>query len=148
MFKTAQDVREFVTAGNARITIRSKKTGQHFTYQIRQCHDQKGNPVLRWFVSGLSGPNNEDDYTYLGLLDQRSGDIEFRLTEKSRFSDDALSVRGFRYMWNHVYADRMPNDMDIYHEGRCGRCNRTLTVPESLDRGIGPECAEIMGIAA
>jgi hypothetical protein len=30
---------------------------------------------------------------------------------------------------------------------RCLRCNRTLTTPESLERGIGPECANIMGIA-
>jgi hypothetical protein len=103
-------------------------------------HDDKGQPVRRWFVSNLNGPDNETDFAYIGLLDQRSGDIEFRMTAKSRASEDAPSVRGFRYMWTHLYADNMPPNMVIRHEGKCGRCGRTLTVPESIDRGIGPEC--------
>jgi hypothetical protein len=30
----------------------------------------------------------------------------------------------------------------IHLEGRCLRCNRPLTTPESIRRGIGPICAE------
>jgi hypothetical protein len=139
-FTTAQEAREFALAGNALITLESLKTGAHLTYKIRQCNDDKGQPVRRWFVSNLNGPDNETDFAYIGLLDQRSGDIEFRMTAKSRASEDAPSVRGFRYMWAHLYADNMPPSMVIRHEGKCGRCGRTLTVPESIDRGIGPEC--------
>ena len=32
--------------------------------------------------------------------------------------------------------------LEVWHEGRCGRCNRALTVPESIASGIGPECAK------
>jgi len=28
----------------------------------------------------------------------------------------------------------------VFHEGACGRCGRTLTVPESIASGFGPEC--------
>jgi hypothetical protein len=28
----------------------------------------------------------------------------------------------------------------VHHENHCGRCGRTLTVPESVERGIGPDC--------
>ena len=28
--------------------------------------------------------------------------------------------------------------------GACGRCGRPLTVPSSIDRGIGPDCAALM----
>jgi hypothetical protein len=29
----------------------------------------------------------------------------------------------------------------------CWRCNRELTVPASITRGLGPECAKILGVA-
>jgi hypothetical protein len=31
-------------------------------------------------------------------------------------------------------------DLEVWHEGRCGACGRRLTVPESIERGLGPEC--------
>lgn len=34
-----------------------------------------------------------------------------------------------------------------YHfEGHCRRCNRILTHPDSLHRGLGPHCAKILGV--
>ena len=35
---------------------------------------------------------------------------------------------------------------EFRHEGRCGRCGRALTVPESIDTGFGPHCAAEMGV--
>lgn len=148
MFQTAQDVRDFVLAGNATVTLESLKTGAHLTYRIGQAKDRNGNPTRRWFVSVLSGPDNENSYSYIGLLDQRDGDICFRLTAKSKAGEDAPSVRGFKFFWAAIYANKMPCQMIVRHEGKCGRCGRKLTVPDSLDRGIGPECANIMMKAA
>jgi hypothetical protein len=39
------------------------------------------------------------------------------------------------------YAGRIPETVEIWHEGRCCRCGRRLTVPESIYAGIGPDCA-------
>jgi hypothetical protein len=39
----------------------------------------------------------------------------------------------------------LPGGYKIHHEGRCGKCGRLLTVPESVETGIGPECAKRMG---
>jgi predicted metal-dependent hydrolase len=33
---------------------------------------------------------------------------------------------------------------NVHHEGKCGRCGRLLTVPSSIESGIGPECSKIM----
>lgn len=33
-------------------------------------------------------------------------------------------------------------ECEVWHEGRCGRCGRKLTVPESIETGIGPDCAK------
>jgi hypothetical protein len=30
--------------------------------------------------------------------------------------------------------------LEFWHEGRCGRCGRRLTVPDSIASGYGPEC--------
>lgn len=141
MFNDAIDVTAFTLAGNATVTLESERTGTHYTYRVRQVPDND----KRWFVSLLTGPNNTSDYTYIGLIDRRSDRIEFRTTAKSRLPETAPPVAGFRYMWLWTRTGQMPPNMAIRHEGRCGRCGRTLTVPESLDRGIGPECAQHMG---
>jgi len=50
-------------------------------------------------------------------------------------------VKAFTFFWKFVAQNVMPPQMDVHHEGRCGRCNRKLTVPESIENGLGPECA-------
>src|SRR5258708_38527897 len=142
-FATIQDAKDFALAGNAIITLQSLRTGAHFTYKIR-AKDVAGEikadytPDRIWFVSLLSGADNESDYQYLGLINKHR---EFRLTAKSRASANAPSVKAFEWFW-HMVRDGIPTELVVRHEGRCGRCGRTLTVPESIDRGIGPECAQ------
>jgi hypothetical protein len=137
MFETAQEIRDFVTAGKATFTVESAKTGAHLTYRVRKIEGKD-----LYFVSVLSGPNNEADYSYLGLLDPVTG---LHLTRRSTAGEHATSVRGFRYVWGNAAADQMPRNARIHHEGRCGRCGRTLTVPESVESGYGPECIQHVG---
>jgi hypothetical protein len=139
-FATIRDAKTFALAGNAIITLESLKTGAHFTYRIRE-KAEEGRPVIH-FVSLLAGQDNENDYIYLGLL--REG--RFCLTKASKAGMDAPSFKAFNYFWNSDHGDELPAQLVIRHEGRCGRCGRTLTVPESIDLGIGPDCAAIMGL--
>jgi hypothetical protein len=138
---TAHDVATFTLAGNATITLESEKTHHHFTYRVRRAEGT----AKRWFVSLLNGPDNTANFVYVGLVDAVTGQLAFRQTAKAKVSADAPSVRGFKYFWNAVSTERMPKDMIVRHEGKCGRCGRKLTVPESIDRGIGPECAGKLG---
>lgn len=130
---TAENVINFTTAGNATFTIKSTATGTRFTYKMRQCKD-KGD---LYFISLLSGSDNEGDYAYLGTV--RSG--AYSLGRKSRITDTAPSHRAFEWFWRHAQAGNLPTTVECWHEGRCGRCGRKLTVPESIEQGIGPECA-------
>ena len=142
-FATIEDAKSFALAGNATITLQSLKSGAHFTYKVRA--KQVAGPIRAdyspdtiYFVSLLRGVDNESDYVYLGMLK----DGQFRLTKSSRASLDAPSVKAFRFFWN---SNQLHPELVVRHEGRCGRCGRTLTVPESIDRGIGPECASKIG---
>ena len=129
-FETAADALSFIQAGNAIFTLVGRSS--RFTYRVRESDDGKV-----FFVSVLTGTNNDGDYTYLGII--RNG--EFRRTAKSRISDDAPSHMAFLWSYTMLGRGLLPDALQVWHEGRCGRCARTLTVPESIARGLGPECA-------
>lgn len=138
-FATITDAKTFCLAGNATITLESLQTSAHYTFKIRE-KAAEGRPTV-WFVNLLRGPDNESDYMYMGLI--RDG--VFSLTKNSKVSADCLSFKAFNYFWNR-YNDVIPPQLVIHHEGKCGRCGRTLTVPSSIDLGIGPDCAVMMGL--
>lgn len=124
-----QDSIRYMFAGNATLTVVSKKTNARYTYRVRKA--ESGDV---FFASLLAGPDNESDYIYLGLATEDG----LRLTAKSRMTKDSLPVKALDWVIRH------PNhqDLEVHHEGRCGRCNRKLTVPESIKTGLGPECAK------
>lgn len=149
MFHTAHDAADYALAGKATITLTSKKTGARYTYQVSAARDDEGkrpDQATLFFVGLLTGPNNESDYSYLGVIRRRPLGCTFDLTKKSKMGDDALPVKAIRFfVQNAINGNRLPESLEVRHEGSCGRCGRKLTVPESVDRGIGPECAQKVG---
>lgn len=144
---TPKQVREFVLAGNALFTITSLRTGKHFTYKAKRSvrYDQKLGldvPVspAAWKISVLNGRDNSKDYRYIGLIHE--SDKRFR----HRFDGVTTAAKGFEWVWNHL--ERCSERFEFRHAGRCGRCGRRLTVPSSIDSGIGPECADKMAFEA
>lgn len=131
------DTRTFALAGNATFTVTSRKTGTRFTYKIRQ--PKEGMPH---FVKVLSGPDNESDFRFIGTI--FDGKI-FRTSGKGGISPQAPSVVAFNWIWANIEQPDLGTKIEIHHEGRCCRCGRKLTVPESIESGIGPECRELMG---
>jgi Family of unknown function (DUF6011) len=144
----------FVLAGRAIFTIEVPaetvaKTGckPWYTYQVDHV-PANGQWRETWFVSLLSGPDNRADYQYVGKLDSFTG--QTTPTAKSAFKADSFPVR----LLNRVMARVWPGDFAAFeqfgyrirHEGKCGRCGRRLTTPESVELGIGPDCAEQMGM--
>ncbi len=63
----------------------------------------------------------------------------------SDVSRDAPSSIAFSWAWRKMLRNELPDQLEIWHEGRCGRCNRKLTVPESVASGFGPECIGKIG---
>jgi len=124
--------KDFIKAGKAIFTLENEETGNRFTYQVNK-HREKD----LWFVKVLIGPNNTSDYQYIGAI----FDKEFRLTRKSRVTRSAQSYQVFSWLNLMLNENKdLPDDIRIYHEGRCGICGRTLTVPESIECGFGPVC--------
>jgi uncharacterized protein DUF6011 len=127
----------FMLAGDAHLTFRSEKTGTRFTYHVRLAPNDGRAPVH--FVSVLTAP---DHYEYLGVV--RNG-WQYSHGTRSRVSTAAPSAVAFAWVWKRLSAGQTHPSLSVYHEGRCGRCGRRLTVPESILSGLGPECARKAG---
>ncbi len=128
-------VRKFILAGNSRFTIVSTKTGARFTFRVRRADDKPA------FVSVLTGHDNETDYEILGTIFEEKKFVHNH--RKSRISPSAPSAKAFAWFIERLLTDKhLPTTIEFWHEGRCGRCNRALTDPFSIESGFGPECAK------
>ncbi len=117
----------FILAGNSTSTFLNRETDNRFTYKVKKSKDSD-----LFFVSVLTSP---DVYTYIGYITN-----DFKLGKKSKISKDAQSVKVFNYIFRKLKSGKLPEQIEIWHNGKCGKCGRKLTVPSSIDTGIGPEC--------
>jgi hypothetical protein len=129
----------FMLAGKATFTARSLKTGTRRTFQVKRTPDFSDSKRA-WFVAVLTGG---DEYQFHGMIRaDHEGNLWFWRSNKSHFTDDSPAGAAWCYIFeNVVQGERLPPGVELWHEGRCGRCGRALTVPESIRNGIGPECA-------
>ncbi len=137
IFETASAALTFILAGNSRITVVSKivkeneREGKRYTYRIRKSEDGKVH-----FVQVMYGPNNEQDFVFIGLIKEG----KFIANGKRIPVSDPRTV-GFNWIFGNLQRGELKSEqMTILHENRCGRCARTLTTPESILSGYGPEC--------
>lgn len=133
-----EDALTFVKAGKAIFTVKNENTQNRFTYLV--ISNKRNNPNADkelWWVRVLTGSDNNTAYKYLGMIGENG---TFRRTQASDITEEAQSHRVFKWLWEKLTAQALPPYVSIYHEGRCGRCGRRLTVPESILSGYGPEC--------
>lgn len=141
----ASDAKTFALAGNAHFTLVSKKTAKRYTFKVQKSKKTANDAPIVWFVSTLYGSDNTSAYSYVGMIK----DDKFSLTKKSQYNNASPQFLAFDFVWRAMTDaanPRVPETAEFWHEGRCGRCNRLLTVPASIESGIGPECAKYMGM--
>lgn len=135
------EARRFMLSGNAYLTVvnLNARVGDHAprrTYRVRWWRKRGG----RFFIDYLYGQDNNADYSHLGCLVPTDGRLRMELR------NDVPQALEFKVLADHLKLEArydvpfLPHGWAVYHEGRCGRCGRRLTVPESIVSGIGPEC--------
>ena len=134
---TVETALPFMFAGNATFTLRSLRTQVRYTFKV-----QKDENSDRWFVKLLTGNDNESAYSYMGMINANK---QFYLTAKSNFKIDSTPVIALMWTLKKLTAGVEPQNLEMWHAGKCGRCGRKLTVPESIESGFGPECVKLMG---
>ena len=131
-------IRDFVLAGKAHFTLVSTKTGTRFTYKVNVSED--GNVA---FVSLLTGSDNNSDYSYFANIRPRN--LSYWHGKKAKMTEDAPGAKAFAWFWSRLQRHAAMPELEFWHEGRCARCARRLTVPSSIASGLGPECAGKIG---
>lgn len=155
-FTRIADLRRYLEAGNALLTIRSKQSGTRFTLKATRPSEEEhanrqgpvpGRPRPIW-VKVLTGPDNTADYAFVGTLWPENSGYRYAHSPKSRLSLSSGSVTAIRWLAHALTSNPsvILEQAEVWHEGRCGRCGRRLTVPESVESGFGPECAGILGV--
>ena len=120
---------------NGFVSMVSKRTGEHRTFRVWTQSEESDFMPGRRLVGLLSGPDNESDYIAFGVLSE-SGDV-VHLWKKHKQSEF------FRWVSAALLdPDRFVDRVEFSFDGRCRRCNRLLTCPESVESGIGPVCSE------
>ena len=140
--------KKFMVAGKAIWTLgvpesfqKEKDSKPHYTFKVN-----KAKTGDMYFVNLLTGPDNMSDYTYVGMLNTSNGEV--KLTKASKLSSDSICFRLLNRVMSRVWADEVTKILEagftLHHEGRCGRCAKRLTTPESCEAGFGPECIHLV----
>jgi hypothetical protein len=134
-FPDAASALKFMTAGKSTVTLVSLKTEKRYTYRITASEDG-----LAHFVGVLTGSDNESSYSYLGRISRGIFWQGRKVPKASDVAKGAPSHIAFDWAWRAMSRGDMPESLQVWHEYRCGRCARKLTVPSSIASGYGPEC--------
>lgn len=111
--------------------------GTHRTFRVfTKKATAKFSPGQR-IIAMLIGPDNTNDYEQFGFVDDNGIKIWKRFIGKKQ-------EEYARLIWM-LATGCEAKGYELLVSKRCLRCNRVLTDPVSLERGIGPECLEILG---
>lgn len=117
---------------NGTLTAENVATGEWRTFQIKtQPEDANFAPGER-IAYLLTGADNENDFT--GFAFVKDDGRLFVWKKKRGTIFDAYAKMLER-------PERYAKTVRFFFQGRCRRCNRKLTTPESVSAGIGPICA-------
>ena len=128
----------YVLAGNATFTVVNRESGKRFTFKVRRRFTDKPH-----FVSVLTGSDNTHDFEFLGTIFDGVR-WEHSRRKGAGISPESPSGLAWAWLWRRLSKLQPIEPAELYHMGRCGRCGRILTVPESINSGIGPECQRRM----
>lgn len=133
---------EFFGKGKAIFTVYNDK-GDHYTYKITRKEDIRVPSKWIHFVYLLTGTDNNKAYTYMGIYKPR--DIDVWPTTKSNYTRESKPLKVLIWALHRVnFKQKCPEGYGIIHKGKCARCGRKLTTPDSIKAGVGPECAKMI----
>lgn len=143
-FTDAKAALDYTLAGETLLSAVSKKTGGRLTFRVTKAPENAQFPFACWWVS----LDSTSDKPYLGSFD---ADRKFwpdpklgKLSEQGG-GPAVEGARAIRWLMGILDEGRIPDTVELWHAGRCGRCGCELTTIESITRGLGPVCAVKVG---
>ena len=119
---------------NGLYTVKNVEKNTHRTVRVSTV--RKGQLEGKRIMSLLTGPDNMNSYQGFAFVDDMGNVQVWR-----KFQSDKVKPWLAAVVAQWAKNQNKPQGVDVLLSKRCLRCNRTLTTPESIERGIGPECA-------
>jgi len=128
----------FLLAGNSTFTVVSKETNKRYTFKVKRLNKNDNSP---FFVKYLNGSDNSSSYQFLGTI---FNGREYKHSQKSRCNKDSQVNKTFQWIFDVISSGNVKkfDKIEFWHEGKCGKCGRKLTVPSSIETGMGPSCSK------
>lgn len=118
------------------MTVVNDATGKRVTLRFRR---PKGfdKTVL---VDVMTGSDNETSFKFVGSV-PLVGDLTYTESKWAKAPQEKAELARTILNWTFgaVKAGNLKT-VRVLHEAVCARCGRKLTVPESIDSFMGPEC--------
>ena len=132
----------YVAGGRGTFTLVGKQT--RYTYKLSQHVEENFRSPI--FVKVLVGSDNTNDFEYIGFIPDpgptltNMTPLQLKQGKKGNAAHPAYTALAW---WLEAYRrdPELAAHANFWHEGTCCRCGRKLTVPESIEAGIGPVCA-------
>ena len=128
-------------AGRAVFTLLNRQAGTHCTFKVRQLRDKEDRkkllPIFYVYVSLLG--DKETGYRFAATYFANGS---YKLGRDISPTDQLAKVMVFIHQALSNPAMLSQRSVSLLHEGKCCRCGRPLTHPESIDIGFGPDCWE------
>lgn len=128
-----------IVTHNGILTVKSERTGDHRTFKIETMAADSKFASGERIVSLLSGSDNERAYIGFGFLRVIAGQPMIHVWHKRRGQQYEALAKMLESLDTHELAGRV----EVLFATTCRRCNRTLTTPESIEKGIGPVCEKL-----
>lgn len=113
-------------------TVVSKKSGKDFTFKVAN-KSWNGKTYTH-----VSVEVNYLDWRYLGVF------FNGKIYHKKQLVDSpsAVAIGWLLAKVKESKFDLLNESVEVMHLGNCIRCGRPLTDVNSIERGLGPECAK------
>lgn len=128
-----EDIMSYILGGKSEFTLVQVTEGKKpVQSRYRVCVNDTRNIYFIYVWDGKK-------FIYQGYFGIRDKVIR----KAKNLSDDEVDIVSLRALaWVFSHADRLPECVHIYHNGKCSRCGRKLTDAESLRTGLGPTCRQ------
>ena len=136
----AEEFQTFMFLGRARFTLENIATGNYITYHIKSRKVKRDQPpetrFFEVYVTALG--DGVQGKVHVGEIDRVNGTIRV----KEGIKPDYVGLVTIKWILNHWRRlnEFVGSKMNAYHLNSCSKCGLELTVPESIQDGIGPIC--------
>ena len=138
------DAISFMLAGKAEFVLHSTKTNEDFKFLITRRESNSNKEEYVYFVNIVLA--REKIYAGHIRFDTNTEEFIFTQGNKGQSSPKDRNVRTLMYVLNKLIRYESIDTLRVYHVGKCGRCSKRLTTPESILTGLGPTCSKNLGI--